>query len=322
MDRQDCLSYLYNSGMNRRRFLETALVASAAAPRSLFGAREPDIAFPTDPRARLGVASYPFRAFIESVRNRDRDKTKPGMDLKDFPAMVREKYNVRNIEPLDSHFRSLETAYLHALREAIEKAGCHVINIPVGVHASLYDPDEAKRKVGIDNAKKWVDAAVSLGSPSIRVHIQGARGVKPDVGHAAESLRVIADYGAEKNIVINLENDDPKTEDAFFLVKVMEAVKSPYLHGLPDFCNSMLTGDEKYNYECVAAMFRHAYNISHVKDSEVDNGKVFRVDVGKTFAIAKKAGYRGYFSMEWEGEGGPYEGTQKLIEDSLKSLGA
>jgi sugar phosphate isomerase/epimerase len=268
------------------------------------------------------VASYPFRAFIESGHNRDRDKTKPGMDLKDFPAMVREKYNVRNIEPLDSHFRSLEPAYLHGLREAIEKAGCHVINIPVGVNASLYDPDAAKRTVGVDNARKWVDAAVTLGSPSIRVHIQGVRGVKPDVAHTAESLRAIAAYGAEKNIVINLENDDPQTEDAFFLVKVLDAVNSPFLHGLPDFCNSMLTGNEKYNYDAVAAMFKRAYNISHVKDSELDNGKLFRVDVGKTFAIAKAAGYRGYFSMEFEGEGEPYEGTRKLIEASLKYLSA
>jgi len=99
-------------------------------------------------------------------------------------------------------------------------------------------------------------------------------------------------------------------------------VNSPFLHGLPDFCNSMLTGNEKYNYDAVAAMFKRAYNISHVKDSEVDNGKVFRVDVGKTFAIAKQAGYRGYFSMEWEGEGEPYEGTRKLIEASLKYLSA
>jgi len=103
-------------------------------------------------------------------------------------------------------------------------------------------------------------------------------------------------------------------------VKVIEQVNSPWLYGLPDFCNSMLKGDEKYNYASVTAMFHHAYNISHVKDSEVDNGKVFRVDVGKTFAIAKQAGYRGNFSMEWEGEGGPYEGTQKLIDASLKYL--
>jgi hypothetical protein len=84
----------------------------------------------------------------------------------------------------------------------------------------------------------------------------------------------------------------------------------------------MLIGPEQYNYDSVRAMFAHAYNISHVKDSEVDNGKVYRVDVGRTFEIAKASGYRGYFSMEWEGEGGPYEGTAKLIEMSLKYLGA
>lgn len=304
--------------MNRRQFLEAALVA--AVSRGLDAAGAPNISFPTEPRARLGVASYPFRAFIDSPHNRDREKGKPGMTLLQFPAMVRDKFKVRNIEPLDSHFHSLEPAYLGGLRNAVEKAGCHVINIPVGVQESLYDPDAAKRKIGVGNAKKWVDAAVALGSPSIRVHIQGVRGVKPDVARAAESLRAIADYGAEKNIVINLENDDPETEDAFYLVKVIEQVKSPWLRGLPDFCNSMLKGDEKYNYDSVTAMFKHAYNISHVKDSEVDNGKVFRVDVGKTFAIAKQTGYRGYFSMEWEGEGGPYEGTQKLIDASMKYL--
>jgi len=303
--------------MNRRRFLGVSL-ASGAAP--LFAASEPHITFPTEPRARLGVASYPFRAFIDSPNNPDREREKPGMSLLQFPAMVRGKFNVRNIEPLDSHFVSLETAYLGQLRNAVEKAGSRVINIPVGLRASLYDPDGAKRKNGMDSAKKWVDAAVTLGSPSVRLHIAGVQGVAPDVSRAAQSLRDIAAYGAEKNIVINLENDDPETEDAFFLVKVIEQVNSPWLHGLPDFCNSMLKGDEKYNYDSVTAMFRHAYNISHVKDSEVDNGKVFRVDVGKTFAIAKKAGYRGFFSMEWEGEGGPYEGTQKLIEASLKYL--
>jgi sugar phosphate isomerase/epimerase len=306
--------------MNRRQFVQTALAAGVAAPCSLFAAREPNIPFQTDPRARLGVASYPFRAFINGPHNEDRDKTKPGMQLTEFPAMVREKFNLRNIEPLDSHFHSLQPAYLGELRNAVEKAGCRVMNIPASVRASLYDPDAAKRKIGVDNAKKWVDAAVALGSPSIRVHIQGARGVKPDVTRAAESLRAVADYGAQKNIVINLENDDPETEEAPYLVKVIEQVNSPWLRGLPDFCNSMLKGDEKYNYDSVTAMFQHAYNISHVKDSEVDNGKVFRVDVGRTFAIAKQTGYRGYFSMEWEGEGEPYQGTQKLIDASLKYL--
>jgi hypothetical protein len=83
----------------------------------------------------------------------------------------------------------------------------------------------------------------------------------------------------------------------------------------------MLSGDEKFNYEAVSAMFKHAYNISHVKDSEKDSkGKLFRVDIGRTFTIAKASGYRGYFSMEWEGDGEPYGGTKKLIEVSLANL--
>jgi len=307
--------------MHRRSFIQTALVAGVIGKRSLMAA-EPHLQFPAEPRARLGVASYPFRAFIDSPHNRERDRLKPGMELKDFAKMVRERFNLRNIEPLGEHFRSLEPAYLHEFREAVEKAGAHVINIPVSVHASLYDPDASKRQVGIENSKKWIDAAVMLGSPSIRVHIQGSRSFEPDVERTAESLRAVAAHGAEKNIMVNLENDDPKTEDAFFLVKVIVAVNNPYLRGLPDFCNSMLKGDEKYNYDAVRAMFRHAYNISHTKDSEIEGGKVFRVDVAKTFRIAKEAGYKGYFSMEWEGGPDAYEGTQKLIDESLRALSA
>jgi hypothetical protein len=44
------------------------------------------------------------------------------------------------------------------------------------------------------------------------------------------------------------------------------------------------------------------------------------VDVAKCFEIAKANGYRGYFSMEWEGQGEPMAGVQKLIEESLKNL--
>jgi sugar phosphate isomerase/epimerase len=295
----------------RRIFLQTC-AAIAAAPRSR-AAATPDIHFPTAPRDRLAVASYPFRKFMDRPGHR-------GIKLTDFAAMVVEKFNIHNIEPLSEHFPSTEPAYLDELRGAVEKAHSHIVNIPAGVGASLYDADATRRTKAIAGSKKWVDVAVAIGSPSIRVHIQGARGSAPDTGRASESLRQVAEYGAAKNVTINLENDDLDTEDAFFLAKVIDAVNSPWLRGLPDFGNSMMKGDEDFNYKAVEAMFRRAYNISHVKDSEVDNGKVFRVSMSKTFGIAKAAGYRGYFSMEFEGEGEPYEGTRKLIEESLKDL--
>ena len=297
--------------ITRRTFIETC-AASAAAPQAR-PAAAPDIHFPAAPRDRLAVASYPFRNFMDRPGH-------AGIKLTDFSAMVVEKFGIHNIEPLSGHFPSTEPAYLDELRRAVEQAHSHIVNIPASVGGSLYDPDPAHRDKAIAGSKKWVDVAVAVGTPSIRVHIQGARGALPDVGRASESLKQLAVYGAAKNVMINLENDDLVTEDAFFLVKVIDAVNSPWLRALPDFGNSMLKGDEDFNYRAVEAMFRHAYNISHVKDSEVDNGKVFRVSMARTFAIAKAAGYRGYFSMEWEGQGGPYEGTQKLLDESLKDL--
>lgn len=312
--------------LSRRSFLRTATalaagVALGAGPKRFASSSEPHWQFPAEPRERLAVASWPFRTNIESPTNRWRNRGQPGMDLKDFAAMVKEKFGLNKIEPLADHFRSTDVGYLHAFREALEKAGSKVVNIPVGGRASFYDSKLEGRKSAVEYAKKWVDVAVEIGSPSIRAHVGVVRGVKPDVDRAAESLKQVAGYGAEKNVLINLENDDLVSEDAFFLVKVIGKVSHPYLRALPDFCNSMLGGDADFNYRAVAAMFQHAYNIAHVKDSEVgDKGKLFTVDVEKTFAIAKAASYRGYYSMEWEGAGEPYAGTQRLIDLSLKHL--
>jgi sugar phosphate isomerase/epimerase len=243
------------------------------------------------------------------------------MDLKDFAAMVVQRFNVRNIEPLSEHFSSTEASYLKEFRANVEKAGCRLVNIAADLHFSFYDSVEAQRQKAVDDGKKWMDVAVAIGSPSVRLHIAGARHVKPDVDRAAESLKRLAEYGAQKNLLVNLENDDNVTEDPFFIVQVIEKVNHPYLHALPDFCNSMLTHDQEFNNRAMDAMFKHAYNISHMKDSEVgDKGKLYTVDVSKCFGIARANGYRGYFSMEWEGQGEPMAGVQKLIEESLKNL--
>jgi len=303
---------------SRRRFLAAPAVVPLLS--RLLAATRPSIKFPTAARDRLSVASYPFRAFIDLPRNRERDPQAKLIDLKEFPAQVAERFQIHNVELLGQHFRSTEPAYLAELRAALKATGSHAVNIPTSAGASLYDADAAQRSIAVANSRKWIDAAVAIDCPSVRIHVQGAKGVTPDVDLTAASLAQVAEYGASRNVVVNLENDNPTTEDAPFLVKVIDQVKSPWLRGLPDFCNSMLKGDEKFNYEAVTAMFQRAYNISHVKDIEVEGEKIFKVDLERTFGIAKAAGYEGYFSMEFEGQGDPYTGTQKLIDASLKAL--
>jgi sugar phosphate isomerase/epimerase len=196
-----------------------------------------------------------------------------------------------------------------------------LVNIPVDNSDSYCDPDPTGRKRSIENGFKWLDIAVILGSPSIRTSMPRIKNVSPDVDRAAVSLQELVRRAEEKNVVVNLENDDLQSEDAFFIVKVVEKVASPWLHALPDFCNSMMSGDAGFNYSAVTEMFKHAYSICHVKDSEVgDDGHVFQVDLEKTFGILKASNFRGFCSMEWEGKGEPYAGTRKLIDASLKYL--
>jgi sugar phosphate isomerase/epimerase len=278
----------------------------------------PKIAFPVAARERLSIAAYPFREFIAGGK----DKTGGGkMELKDFAAHVSERFKIRKIEPWSHLFRSLDRGYLEQLRLGVAAAGGAIVNIAVDGEHSPYAADRAEREKAVASSKEWIDVAVAIGSPSVRTHVPGAKDSKPDVERTVESLRQVAEYGAAKNVVVNLENDDPLSEDPFFLAEVIGKVNSAWLRGLPDFGNSLAAHEDEYAYKGVEAMFAKAYNISHVKEiEEGENGKIARVDLAKTFGIAKAHGYGGYFSMEWDSPGDPYAGTAGLIEKALQNL--
>src|SRR5271170_7850085 len=195
----------------RRAFLEklSVLMAGGFTAASALGAvpspdLEPHITFPTHPRERISIASYPFRAYILSPDNRDRDTTLPGMNLLEFPADVIAKFNIHNIEPHSRHFTSLQPDYLDDFRQILLKTKVHAVNIAVSTVNSFYDADASFRGKAVDYAKKWVDVASRIGSLGIRAHIAAARNSSPNVELTAGSLREVTEYAADKNIVVTL----------------------------------------------------------------------------------------------------------------------
>jgi sugar phosphate isomerase/epimerase len=277
--------------------------------------------FPVKARDRLAVTSWPFRTLIDSPANRQRDATIPGMDLKEFAAFIVEKFGVHNINPLSDHFHSSDPAYLASLREAIAKAGSHIVDLGLSGR-QFYSSDSGTRAEAVEFGKKWIDVAVAVGSPSVRQHVSGRRGETPNTTLAAVSLGEMAEYGAKRNVVVNLENDNAVAEDPFFLVGVIEKVNSRHLRALPDFGNSLPGHDAAFNERAVGAMLKHAYNMCHVKDTlRSANGETHVVDLKKMFALAKASGFKGYFSMEFDTKSGdPFSGTKKLIEETLEYL--
>ncbi len=303
--------------ITRRTFLN----AAAAAPLLVPDSRGPHLSFPMEPRQRLAVTSYPFRAYIESPANPGRDKSLKGMDLKEFPAMVAKRFGVHNINPLGDHLRSIDPGYLKEFRAAVDSAESHVVDLGLG-GKDFGHADRSVRDEAVAYGQHWIDIAALVGSPSVRQHLRTEPGAAPSVQNSVESLGRLADYGSRKNIVVNLENDSPGAEDPFFIVEVVSKVSSPYLRALPDFGNSLRGHDAAYNEKAVDAMFKHAYNMSHVKDAlRTKDGMIYRVDVERMFTLARKNRYQGYFSMEFDtAVGDVFAGTASLVGQSLKYM--
>jgi sugar phosphate isomerase/epimerase len=282
----------------------------------------PNVAFPTNLRDRIVIASYPFRDFILPAEYvTPAAKSAPKMEITEFAAHVSDRFGINKIEPWSAHFRSLEPSYLAGFRAALDKAKASVVNIAFDGQHSFYAADAAERDRAVVNNQQWIDAAATLGSPGIRTHIASADNQPPDLDRSADTLRRIADYAATRNVVVHLENDDGVTEDPFFLAKLIDKVNSPWLRALPDFGNSLMHLPPANAYDGLEAMFSHAYGISHVKGSEsTEKGAVVPVDMAYAFGLLKKSGYRGYFSMEYDDVSDPYRGTADLIEKTLHHL--
>lgn len=319
---------------SRRKFLATGTFAGSAAlvdfsgwptgTSRLFGPANaqsrPPIIFPPRIRERLAVASYPFREFV--IGANDGANATGKMPLKEFGAHVAGKFGVHRIEPWSEHLLSLEPEYLAEIRRSFKEAGVGIANVAVDGQHSPYAADLAEREQAIVFSKQWIDAAAALGSVNIRTNIPPAKGDKEDLNRLAESLRQVADYGASKGVVVHLENDNPVSEDPFFLAKLVQQVNSRWLHTLPDFCNSLAAHDDEYAYKGITEMFAHAFGICHVKAMELsEKNQLRKVDLARTFGILKASGFRGYCSMEFDSPGDPYSGTKELIAVTEKYLG-
>ena len=120
--------------MGAAYFLSPSLLADSKS--------KPDLHFPSQPRQRIAIASYPFREFITG---KDHKSGNPTIELKDFAAHVMAKFNINKIEPWTGHFPSTDAKYLDEFRAAVETTHGAVVNIAVDGEHSPYAMDRAER---------------------------------------------------------------------------------------------------------------------------------------------------------------------------------
>jgi len=214
-----------------------------------------------------------------------------------------------------------------AAKMAATGTGCqHISN---NAPRDICEPDAARRKAGIEVAKKWLDGAGMLGAKSMRVNSGGPRIVPGAVATAdypkadelamylrncIESFKEMADYGGKVGVKVTLENHWGLTANPINIRIIVDEVGSPYCEASPDFCN---WEHEYLMYNGLKSLAPYAHTNVHAKywNRWKDN------DVRRSVRIMRDAGFQGTFALEYED--GPWdgvEGSKYLYNEVLAAL--
>lgn len=222
-------------------------------------------------------------------------------DLKniDFPEFTAKTFGIYGVEYVNAFFKDKATdmTYLKDLNDRAKSNGVRNVLIMIDGEGELGDADETNRQKAVSNHYKWIDAANFLGCGAIRVNAAG-KGTPEEVQkRVVESLSTLADYGKKGNINVIVENHGGISSHGDWLAATLKKVGKKNCGSLPDFGNFY----EYDRYQGVAELMPYAKGVSaktHDFDAE---GNDTKVDFAKMMDIVKKAKYKGYIGIEYEG---------------------
>lgn len=206
---------------------------------------------------------------------------------------------IRGFELVNTFFPSPQYAYLRHLRKRAEEQGVELLLIMCDLEGDLAHTETQKRVQAARNHRKWIDCAAVLGCHSIRCNIRGDESDPIAMRErAAEGLRHLLDYARDTGVSVLLENHGGLSSDPEWLRSLVELVNDPSLGTLPDFGNFPPETDR---YAGVETLMPYAKAVS-AKCYDFDAaGNETTIDFARMIDIVKRAGYRGYIGIEFEG---------------------
>ena len=180
----------------------------------------------------------------------------------------------------------------------------------VSSSANLYVDDPAKRTKQLEDGRRFIDLASSLGAPYVRVFGGKADSDKSPVPDAATKTRVAAglreldQYGGPKDVTVIIESHDHFTSSAT-LKDVLGQADSEHVGLLWDAHHTFATSNEEpeSTVKELGKWIRH----THLKDSTgsgEDRKYVLtgrgNVPIERQIKALESIGYKGFYCFEWE----------------------
>lgn len=296
----------FPSMISRRDFvrqLGPLSAALAALPTRLFAAA------PEEPWFRISLAQWSLhRAFFSQKAV-----------AMNFAVIARRDYGIRAVEYVNQFYRdAMGPRLVSELVRRSKNEGVTNVLIMCDGEGRLGDPDAAARKQTVQNHLKWLDAARELGCHSIRVNAASSGSYDEQQRLAAEGLRALSEEADTRGLNVLVENHGGLSSSGAWLAGVMRRVDHPRCGTLPDFGNFKISPVETYDrYLGLTELMPYAKGVSAKSYAFDENGLESTMDYPRLIDIVRRAGYRGYVGIEYEGEGPEPEGikaTKALLE--------
>jgi L-ribulose-5-phosphate 3-epimerase len=303
--------------MDRRNFLLSSaalgLGASAATAQTQPGPAEKSGARPGNP---IAVSTYSFWHF-------EPEKVVKIEECLDMAAAM----GFDGVEILEQQMQSKEPAALRRLkRQAL------VLGLPLrglSTHQTFLSPKPEVRKKNIDITTASIELAYTLGIPTLRVNtgrwgtikdfdeLMKQRGIDPPLpGYTEEDgfpwvidcLQQCLKVAEKCGVVLGLENHWGLARTPEGLLRIIKAVNSPWLGVTLDTGNFL--EDPYAKLEAIAPRAVHV----HAK-TYYGGGVWYTLDLDydRIAAILRKANYRGYICLEYEGREEPKTAVPKSL---------
>ena len=234
------------------------------------------------------------------------------------------------VEILHRQMTDESNGYLQKLKR---RAFIHGLDLcGFSTHQSFVSPNADERKKNIDHTIHCIELAYQLGIPTIRVNtgrwntiqdfdeLMRNKGVEPRLeGYTDEqgfdwvidSLEKCLPKAEECGVILGLENHWGLGRDAAGVLKVIQAIDSPWLKATLDTGNFLENQYEQYRQLAPHAVLVQA-------KTYFGGGKWYTLDIdyNQVAETLKAVNYHGYISLEFEGQ----EAFETAVPKSFKLL--
>lgn len=310
--------------INRRTFLTSSLGAAVLSinPRLSVQAKAIESSGKTEHAHRpnpIAVSTYSFWRFKRNL------KLPIETCIKEAARM-----GFKGVEILHRQMESESNDYLQNLKR------CAIINgidlCGMSIHQGFLSPDKAKRQKNIDHTAKCIELAYRLGIPIIRLNtgtwgtsksfddLMKNRGIEqPLPGYTdddgfkwvIDSIEKCLPKAKQSGVILGLENHWGLSRTPEGLLRIVNAIDSPWLRVLLDTGNFLEDPYDKLDRCAPQTVFMQA-------KTYYGGGLWYTLDLDypRIAKIMRKHNFRGYVSLEFEGN----EDYKTAIPKSLALL--